>query len=475
MRFTFTALALLLASSCAFGQAGGAYATSVPPPSGWLNTGGGGSFRNTAANAERFAGRVVANVTTTVEGRLLTMPASMRFAANAGQIVTNAFRFNPYLLVGSLALAWMADLGLEYAEEKWWKTEERDLECNAYKAFGAPAALQWYCTPGEAARAYVRYLNQETPSVTQTCPGPVFVTFSPAFEVVSFSSSSVVFKRKGLNCSASPPVAAYADPEERTWQRSYRIAKDTQRREAGDPDFTTPPDKVVPPEIPPMLPDDFPMPTRNPSLNPGPGPDYLPNPVRFPNGDPVPVPGSNPATWNKPYIDIIPAPTPGDPWRIIVQPGYLPEPNPNPLPDVVGTPAPGAGGNPNPLPVGNPGTGPAQEFYTCGLPGKPPCKIDESGTPEDMTDVEAIAAPGTSGVKDFISGIPGTIFPNIAWSFALPSNCGPLTIGAFSQWMEPIDICEFQPMFHDIMTMVWAIGGLFGAIGIFWRDQMAGT
>lgn len=44
-----------------------------------------------------------------VGGRAITIPATLRMAANAGQYAKNAIKLNPYLLIGTLALGYLAD------------------------------------------------------------------------------------------------------------------------------------------------------------------------------------------------------------------------------------------------------------------------------------------------------------------------------------------------------------------------------
>jgi hypothetical protein len=131
--------------------------------------------------------------------------------------------------------------------------------------------------------------------------------------------------------------------------------------------------------------------------------------------------------------------------------------------------------------VQNPGGGvatapPPGEDKECGLPGTPACKIDETGTPTDagMNPVQD-AARAFDGLRGFLAnplaGMPS--FPEISWTFQLPSTCGRIEIPAFAPFIESIDVCQFQPMFHEIMGIVWTIGALFGAISIFWRDQLS--
>ena len=119
---------------------------------------------------------------------------------------------------------------------------------------------------------------------------------------------------------------------------------------------------------------------------------------------------------------------------------------------------------------------PTQEIITCGLPNTPPCKIDETGTPsgEDknpegevdglLADIKAIAQ-GTYDWPDM---------PTISWSFHLPSTCGVISIPQFAPFMTEVNICPFQDIFHEIMGVVWILGGLLGAISMFWRDQLHG-
>lgn len=151
-------------------------------------------------------------------------------------------------------------------------------------------------------------------------------------------------------------------------------------------------------------------------------------------------------------------------------PGVTPTPQ--------GTPPPA--GSPAPTVTQNPGAGAAPisvQIETCGLPGKPACKIDETGTPTDtLPDPAAAVETATTGIRaciaDPMSCFPA--FPTLSWGFALPTACGPIPLPAFAPYMQAIDICEFQPMFHEIMAIVWQLGGLFGAISMFWRKVFSG-
>lgn len=113
----------------------------------------------------------------------------------------------------------------------------------------------------------------------------------------------------------------------------------------------------------------------------------------------------------------------------------------------------------------------------CGVSGSPPCavKVDETGVP---TTVEELSDPQDMADQSIapIVGVQAETFwpslPQVSFDFALPTACSPLSIPAFSPFLEQIDVCEFQPMFHSIMELVWVLGALFGAIGLFWRNSM---
>lgn len=62
--------------------------------------------------------------TTSVGGRAVTMPASMRMAANAGQFAAAAVRLNPAALVGGAVAAWLLAYGLEWINGQWVKSED---------------------------------------------------------------------------------------------------------------------------------------------------------------------------------------------------------------------------------------------------------------------------------------------------------------------------------------------------------------
>lgn len=113
----------------------------------------------------------------------------------------------------------------------------------------------------------------------------------------------------------------------------------------------------------------------------------------------------------------------------------------------------------------------------CGVPGTPPCAVtvDETGmkTPDQIRNDQAdnTLDQWDSFVTDIIAALPA--FPTINWAFSLPTACGVIPLPAFSPMIESIDVCQFQPMFHELMTVVWTLGGLFGAISLFMRSSLS--
>lgn len=119
------------------------------------------------------------------------------------------------------------------------------------------------------------------------------------------------------------------------------------------------------------------------------------------------------------------------------------------------------------------------EFKTCGLPGTPPCKIDESGTPQPPEDdvaqkVDTAALPWKTCVTSPMTCLPQ--LPDLDWSFQLPAGCSGIPMGSeYGKWgIGTIDICSYQSMFHDLMSMVWAAAGLFFAVGMVFKEANAG-
>lgn len=113
---------------------------------------------------------------------------------------------------------------------------------------------------------------------------------------------------------------------------------------------------------------------------------------------------------------------------------------------------------------------------TCGLPNTPACKIDETGTPKPKEDTsQKDVDSALKSLKDFVAAPVSKLptYPTLNWAFTLPTGCAAIAIPAFAPFLQSIDVCQFTPVFHDIMNVVWVMGALFGMIGTFWRSTFS--
>lgn len=139
----------------------------------------------------------------------------------------------------------------------------------------------------------------------------------------------------------------------------------------------------------------------------------------------------------------------------------------------------GAGGGAGGTAASGAGTKPTEdgkEQVACGAPGQPKCGIDETGTPKGKEDTAVADAQKTiKPLDDFVKNPTSFLptFPTINWAFTLPTGCSPIALTAFDPWLQSIDICTWLPMFHDLMSFIWVMGGIFGAIGTFWRNTFS--
>lgn len=122
-------------------------------------------------------------------------------------------------------------------------------------------------------------------------------------------------------------------------------------------------------------------------------------------------------------------------------------------------------------------TGPPAEDIECGLPGFPPCKIDESGTPTADSVDPAVQAQGIFAALLACVTTPSSCLPELpsfSWAFSLPAGCSAIPTPAFSPWLTQVDVCPFQGVIHDLMSLLWVAAGLFGAVSLVYRDATGG-
>ncbi|MCW5669980.1 MAG: hypothetical protein KIT86_09975 [Hydrogenophaga sp.] len=150
------------------------------------------------------------------------------------------------------------------------------------------------------------------------------------------------------------------------------------------------------------------------------------------------------------------------------------------------TPTAGSGGNaggPASASVGRGGTGARGEpgapgedaSAVCGAPPLPACavKVDETGTPAAADADSRFAQANTdlgkvqTDANDAFGDHRDISLPGWSWTFSFPTGCTALVLPAFGD-LE-IDVCQFQPVIHDLMSLLWVIAGIWGLIDLFMR------
>lgn len=108
------------------------------------------------------------------------------------------------------------------------------------------------------------------------------------------------------------------------------------------------------------------------------------------------------------------------------------------------------------------------EIETCGLPGKPACKIDETGTPEmaPTTNQEKIDEYKTKmdEQRDQIKQAGTGIFDSFGIFFSAPpfAACTPYTL---PRDMGSVNPCPVVDGVRSVMAYIWALGALFLCVG----------
>lgn len=125
----FKGLIAALALSAGSAFAGYAQAT---PPSGWSAGGGtGGAFTGTkAANGATFlSSSVTTNASLNVGGRAVSIPATMRFSANAPRVAAAAVMLHPGIRTVAQIAGWLGLAGLLYdATSGLWTIPDPDAQ-----------------------------------------------------------------------------------------------------------------------------------------------------------------------------------------------------------------------------------------------------------------------------------------------------------------------------------------------------------
>lgn len=312
-----------LAAVAALGSVQVAHAgyAQVTPPAGWAAGGGaGGSFVGTkAANTATFlSGNVTTNASLNVGGRAVTVPATMRFAANAPRIAASAVMLHPGIRTAAAVAGWLGLAGLFWDEASGlWRSNAPDnsypvsdgIEYGYYdgrNVYWAPTATQacQYAWSGDS-QIVSRYWADGL------CRADRRNEDSGQIDIRRFSAP--LEKRLNNTC----PTGWYVTPAGCV---QTPLPKTVTTEEAVE-ELTKHP---MPAEVPKYIPDPLPVEL----------PEY--QPLFIPTGNPVPNPSYNPnqapSPTNQPYVQpgqkVSPAPSPSAPWQADVVPVYRPTASP---------------------------------------------------------------------------------------------------------------------------------------------------
>lgn len=335
-------IAIILAV-CAFAYSHVAlsgYAQLKPPP-GWSQglgaavPGQAGVFAfGAAANASSFKGStVLTNAALNVAGQLVTVPVSMRLAANAATVAAEWSFGNPtaflVLGVGSAAYLWYKESPFIIENGQWVKKDPNacyDSVCYVWYSVSDPAtSTMTFQSNTAAAQAVVASKSDASASWSLgSCEGEVCqVTVFIRPDGPSVQTTLAV-RRGSVVVAPTPATFPVPKPE---FQEYFK-------------------DKPIPDSMPKQLPDinwpvESPVFNPDPAINPlpAPSPAAVPRPLWVPTGDPAknpnPNPATNPDTWTQPGVRVTPSPTASDPWRVDVTPEPITKPDPSPNVDEV--------------------------------------------------------------------------------------------------------------------------------------------
>lgn len=373
-------LALFLCLGTTAAHAGYAQAK---PPQGWSTSGFNGP--KAANNTSYYPGGVRTSPTINVGGKTVTMPANLRFAANAPRFAGAVLFANPYIRGAAAIAGWLGVAGLVYdaASGLWQKPDDQNSDFNI-------------------SDGYLYFVSSYEPSTASSTPDGACKKwvdlYNPAVQGPGYYSTF-----SGIN-SNNQCVRTLVYTKNSYYNQNYTgnlVKKDNSSCPAGW--YVTPAGCVQTPPVKTVSEEEFldaltqhPMPAEVPRYIPAPLPVELPEmpPAFVPTGNPVPNPDydpqAQPSPQNQPYfqpgVRVVPAPTPSSPWQVDLQPVNRPAQNPEPSPEPEIGPLPEPGTNPNPGtdPPGPPGETPVTPGLCDQYPDILACQILEQPEEEKL-------------------------------------------------------------------------------------------
>lgn len=426
----------------------------LSPPSGTVSV--GGQLRIPVGGSVAMVGtdKIAANIVTNAGARSVTVPITARIAANAPSVAMAAIRLNPSTLAASVVLGFAASYGLAYLEDQWKKSEQSTVTCTGYRFLGTAVGGSLVCSPSAAAQQWISYSNAGATPTSCNWYGMHYHTVQYSLVSANASGFTVSWQSFDGACGLVTQQATFQ------WAEVSNITEVQQvLRPAVDADFAAPsvPNGPLPAGLPEALPG-VPLPVELPKINPD--AQDVPQPIQWPLGAPVPIPGTNPQAYQQPIGEIRPANDASNPWRYDYQDKTIQTLNPAGISD--------------PAVVSPPVTPEVPEIITCGLPGKPPCKIDETGTPTSGTIPQEAVNTSKGSALDKVTELGNLQAPAWSWSFALPSSCSVMTVGPFHTLSVQVDLCQYQSMIHDLVGMIWAAFTVWACVGMVGRAFSVG-
>ncbi|WP_431308112.1 hypothetical protein, partial [Comamonas jiangduensis] len=284
------------------------------PPAGWSAGGGpGGSVTGTKAVNAMFAnGGVTSNASIRASGRLVTMPALMKYTANAPRVAAAAIMLHPGIRTAASIAGWLGLAALFYDEASglWQSPNSEGYPQSTGQEYSVDSIGTWHLTVLDACNSAYIY-NYDYKNIVADGSGCYVDLYYKTGGFVARARTSVSSR------NSSCPSGWYVTP-------------------AGC--VQTPPPKTITQEeaIEEII--KHPMPDDAPKYIPEPLPVEMPyfEPLFIPTGNPVANPKYDPSKplspENQPYVQpgtkVTPAPAPGAPWQVDTVPVNRPTPTP---------------------------------------------------------------------------------------------------------------------------------------------------
>ena len=392
----FKGLIAAFAFSAAPAFAGYAQAT---PPAGWSAGGGpGGAFTGTkAANGATFlSGSVSTNASLNVGGRAVSMPATMRFAANAPRAAAAAVMLHPGIRTAASIAGWLGLASLAYDPlSGLWTTPDPDAEPSTGTEFfvgsSVASTAKGACENYDGPPPFGYEVG--VPPYLNSYDGHCYVFYSRIGGGFGYNADLGIPSKRPSQCPAGSyktPAGCTVTPPPKTVTQEEAIEELTRH--------------PMPADVPRHIPE--PLPVEQPNIQPV----FIPtgDPVKNPNFNPSEAPSPSNPPQVQPGVEVKPAPAPGSPWQVETTPVNRPVQDPSAPPVRDPQPLPDTGGGPS----GNEPKDPDKTDFCEKYPTVIACQElkhedDDTKLPEKAIDLDFNPLPGFQGVKSCPS------FPNI--------------------------------------------------------------